>query len=101
MTRKEMVQAQIDRCLNCKKPACEYGNCAGMKDFTDGIHKNTSEEIDERIRQYFPYCDTWTELSEAVRTDKGTLRRHCLVLGIDIRKYSKKKKRRKTGEKVK
>ena len=46
MTRKEMVQAQIDRCLNCKKPTCQYGNCAGMKDFTDGI----VDELEETER---------------------------------------------------
>ena len=93
MTKAEYEQAQIDRCLNCKKPKCN-GNCAGFKHSTGGVHRKSPEEIDQQILLYAPHCETIKALSEATKINKGTVSRHCLALGItkykrDIRRKTK------------
>lgn len=91
---------QIEYCLNCKKKSCNYGHCAGLKDCTAGVHKHSSEELDRLVLKFYPYCESWQDMRDAIKTDKTTLRRHCISLGLDISKFSnRKKKKERTQEK--
>lgn len=75
-------EEQVQKCLTCTRPIEQcFGECYGLRNSTH--HKRTPEEIDALIRQYYPSCETWVDLSERTRVNKKTLKRRCAVLGLE------------------
>jgi len=91
-------QEQINFCLNCTKDKCSGTACKGLKDYTAGIHRKTSEEIDSMLIKFLPYCNTWTELREATKCDRTTLYKHAVALGLDISKFRRRKNGRQKSQ---